>query len=710
MFDTFKKYSITINRIVLFIAAIAVVIYIFPRQGKFQYEYVKGKPWAHNTLIAPFDFPIYKTQAELKTERENTLSSFNPYFNFQNDVEQEYIALFEKDYYASRARLYSKYSFLSAPLPGNPEYDIFSGLRSHTKKLLADIYNKGIISLPEEYQDKPATFVLTVVKDNFAEHNELGQYHTYPSAYQYLAKALSAYISNRSEANRAAIDLFINELQLNKYLEANLVYDEERSIQEKEKILADISLTSGIVISGQRILDTGELISEESGKILDSLKTEYEGRLGKGTNHYFVLLGQILMVSFFFVIIYFFLYFFRNDEFKNLKSVFFLLLMVVTMVVLAQVAGKSEVFSPYIIPFAILPIIVRVFFDSRLAFFLHVTTILLSAFFVSNSFEFVIIQVPIGLVAMYSLYRMVRRSQLVRAAVFIIVSYSLLYAGLALWQEGDISKIDYSMFFKIVINGGLLLLVYPMIYIFEKLFGFLSDVTLVELSDTNHPVLRRLAEKAPGTFQHSIQVGNLAQEAVYTIGGNPLLVRTGAMYHDIGKLSAPIYFTENQANGINPHADLPYEESAQIIISHVESGVKLAQKEKLPRQIIDFIETHHGTMKAKYFYNSYLNESPDAEVDVTLFSYPGPTPFSKETAVLMMADSVEAASRSLKSYSDDEIDRLVESIIDAQITDNQFIEAPITFKEITLVKDIFKQKLKNIYHARIEYPELKNKK
>lgn len=710
MLDTIRKYSIAINRIVLFLAAIAIVTYFFPRQGKFGYEYTKGKPWPHSTLIAPFDFPIYKTQAELKAEREKSLSAFYPYFRFNEEVEQAQLSLFENDYNSARLRLISKYPFLSLPIPGRPEFDIFAGTRSHIKRLLSETYEKGIITLPEEYQDKPSSMIVSVVKNNFAERNELGELYNYPSAYLHLTKGLTSYINQRTTVSPRIIEQFIDDLQLNKYLQSNVVYDEARTQHEKERVLADISLSSGVVLSGQRIIDTGELIADENGKILDSLKSEYESRLGAGSSHFIVLLGQALLISMLFTIVYYFLYYFRRDEFRNLKSVCFLLLLVVIMVILAQLAGISaEPASIYVIPFAILPIIVRIFFDSRLAFFLHVTTILLSATFAPNSFEFAIIQIPIGLVAMYSLYRMTRRSQLVRAAILIILSYSLLYTGLKLWQEGDFTRIDYSMYRNLAINGGLLLLVYPLIYIFEKLFGFLSDVTLVELSDTNHPILRRLAEKAPGTFQHSIQVGNLAQEAIYLIGGNPLLVRTGAMYHDIGKLVAPLYFTENQTHGINPHSELPYEDSAQIIISHVENGVKMAHKEKLPRQIIDFIETHHGTMKAKYFYNMYVNERPDEEVDVSLFCYPGPTPFTKETAVLMMADSVEAASRSLKSYSDDEIDRLVENIINSQMAENQFMDAPITFKEINTVKDLFKQKLKNIYHARIEYPELKKK-
>jgi hypothetical protein len=691
-------------------AAMAIVVYIFPRQGKFQYEYAKGKPWRHATLIAPFDFAIHKTQAELKIERENALQNFKPFFTFHSDRQNDYIETFEGEYTKDKAKLISKYPFLSNPLPGNTEFNIFSGLRAHTKKVLLNIFEKGIISLPDEYQGKPSSMVVMVIKDNFAEPHELGEFYTYQQAYSHLSAELSKYLNQRTTTPPENIDRFISDLQLNRYLESNLNYELERTEQEKQVLLQNLSLTSGIVVSGQRIIDTGELITEETGKILDSLKLEYEASLGMGASQYFILLGQGLIVALLFIIIFFFLYFFRKDVYNKLSSVLFLLLMVVSMISLAQVAYKAESFPIYIIPFAILPIIIRIFFDSRLAFFLHVTTILMAAFFAPNSFEFVIMQIPAGLTAMFSLYRMVRRSQLVRAALLIILTYSLFYAGLLLWQEGDISRVDHKMFLQFIINGGLLLLVYPLIYIFEKLFGFLSDVTLVELSDTNHPVLRRLAEKAPGTFQHSIQVGNLAQEAVYKIGGNPLLVRAGAMYHDIGKLGSPIFFTENQNNGLNPHDKMPYDESAQIVIHHIENGIKMAHKEKLPRQIIDFIATHQGTMKTKYFYNSFVNQNPEEEVDISMFSYPGPTPFTKETAVLMMADSVEAASRSLKSFTDDEIDKLVENIINTQIAEDQFIEAPITFKEISQVKDIFKQKLKNIYHARIEYPELKKKK
>lgn len=707
MRDTLKKYSKNINRIFIFLAAALIVIYIFPRQGKFRYEYSQGKPWRHTTLIAPMDFPIYKTDDELKSDRENALRDFKPYFIYDENIQQQVTSQFNDEITRKSSSLILKYAFLQEPIYGQ-NYTLFVELKRKINKQLMQIYQQGIYLIPEELPDATASTIINVVSDNFVEPSELSEFYNYQTAYQQLSSAIFNFLDSNILADNEAIDNFINDLEINRYLVPNLVYEAERSAQERQKLLENLSLTSGIVLSGQRIIDTGELITPEIRKILDSLKLKYEESLGKSTGYYFIILGQSLIVLLTFLLIFLFLYYFRKDVYNNLLSVLFLLLMVVSMILLTRVAHAGA-FPIYIIPFAILPIIVRIFFDSRLAFFSHVTTILLAAFFAHNSFEFVFIQIPAGLSAMFSLFKMVRRSQLVRAAIIIILFYSLFYTGLALWQEADITKVNLSFYWQFVINGGLILLVYPLIYVFEKMFGFVSDVTLVELSDTNHPLLRKLAEKAPGTFQHSIQVGNLAQEAVYAVGGNPLLVRAGAMYHDIGKLTAPFFFTENQAGNMNPHENMPFDESAQIIIQHVESGVKMAQKEKLPKQIIDFITTHHGTTKTWFFYNSFVNENPDVEVDESTFTYPGPTPFTKEGAVLMMADSVEAASRSLKKYNDHDIENLVEDIINKQISENQFNEAPITFKEISMVKDIFKSRLKNIYHARVEYPKLKKK-
>ncbi len=709
MIETLNKYSKAINRILLFLGAIFLVIYIFPRQGKFRFEYEHGKPWRHETLIAPFDFSIHKSQAELKSERENLMVNFRPYFRLDTLKGTEITEKFTNEFILHRSEYLDKFPFLRNVNNENQTFSLFRGISNQTVAVLEQIYKQGLISLPEDMSKLPPSSVIMVAKGNFAEPYEIAEFLNYQSAYKLIASRIYQYVQDRTPVIQSEIDNFVSEMGLNRYLSANVIYEPDRTEQERQVLLRDISLSSGIVISGQRIIDRGEIIDEQTAKILDSLRMEYENSLGRGNSRFFIMFGQIVIVGLLFLLILLFLYFFRKDVYNNLLSVIFLLGMVISMVILARLS-RYEFFPIYIIPFAILPIIIRIFFDSRTAFFLHVVTILLSAFFSTNSFEFVIMQVPPGLTAMFSLFKMVRRAQLVRAAILIIITYSLFYSGLALWQEGDISGINYQRYGWFIVSGGFLLLVYPLIWVFEKLFGFLSDVTLVELSDTNHPLLRKLSENAPGTFQHSIQVGNLAQEAVYKIGGNPLLVRAGAMYHDIGKMASPLYFTENQSGTLNPHDKIPFEESAQIVIHHIECGIKMAQKEKIPEQIIDFIRTHQGTMKTRFFYNSYINQHPNDNPDVTMFSYPGPTPHTKETAVLMMADSVEAASKSLKTFSNEEIDKLVETIIDNQIEENQLINAPITFKEIAEVKDVFKRKLKSIYHARIEYPGLKKRK
>ena len=705
---TWKKYYNTTYRVIAFLVAIAIVTYLLPKTAKFKYEYAKGIPWMHETLIAPFDFPIYKSQEELKTEKDSLLNSFRPYFVLDTSIETKQITKFINTFDNSIADFQTQYPNIFKHKINNKYY--YEEIKEDIIYSLRQVYFKGIIELPEQYVDAPPTFELNMIKGKIAEPYGLSELLTLKSAYQQIKiNTLNGLGSMKPKIFDEA-QTFISDLQLNKYILPNIIFDKDRTEIEKEDLLKNISLTSGKVLKGQRIIDTGEIVDAKAEKILDSLKKEYEARMGTTTGLYIILLAQTLLVTLFFTIIYLFLYYFRKDVFQSQLSVIFILLMVVFLISVVAGIHTTGRISLFIIPFAILPIIIRIFFDSRLAFFLYIVTIIISAFFANNSFLFVLLQIPAGIVAIFSLFIMVRRSQLVRAAIFIFITYSMFYAVISLWQEGDIKKIDPLYFGMFAINSALILLAYPLIDIFERTFRFLSDVTLMELSDTNHPLLRMLAEKAPGTFQHSIQVANLAQEVAYKINANPMLVRAGAMYHDIGKTASPIFFTENQAAGFNPHTELDFEESARIIINHIENGVKLARKEKLPEKIIDFIRTHHGTSKTKFFYNSYMNENPDAKPEKGMFSYPGPTPFTKETAILMMADSIEAASKSLKQYTDDEIDKLVENIITTQLKENQFINAPITFKEITQAKDIFKQKLKNIYHARIQYPALKKKK
>ncbi len=708
LFTNFKsRFYKPFVRVLLFIISIVIVTYLLPKTGKFAYEYQNGTPWKHQALIAPFDFPIYKTQAELTEETNAALKNHRPYFELDTTLIQKVKEHFVTDYEQYIDQNKELYPHLAKKYTKDSSY--FGLIKQTISTNLEKIYAQGIILLPENELDAPPSFELMLIKGPFVEPYELSELEQRTSAYKKLTQQIVSNLQIDNETVIGEASQFINALQLNKYIDANVLLNQERNSEELAQLRKNISLTSGRVLAGQRIIDQGEIVTADVEKILDSLRRKYEANIVSDADYYFILAGQFLLVALMFTSIYLFLFYFRRDVFNSLSSISFILLITVTMILFASMNQFFVHFPFYIIPFAILPIIIRTFLDSRLAFFMHVITILICAFFAQNSFEFVFIQIPVGLVAMFSLFRMTRRSHIVRAGMFIILTYSLFYSSLLLWQEGTLKNINPIMFAYFAANGVMLMMVYPLIWIFERIFGFLSDVTLIELADTNHPVLREMAEATPGTFQHSIQVGNLAQEVAYKLDANPALVRAGAMYHDIGKMASPMFFTENQAGGLNPHSELDFEDSARIVINHIENGVKLAQKHNLPKQIIDFITTHQGTTKTRYFYNSYMNKYPEKTPDISSFTYPGPTPFTKETAILMMADSIEAASRSLKVYSDDEIDKLVEKIINIQIEEDQFINAPITFKEITQAKEVFKNKLKNIYHARIEYPDIKKK-
>jgi len=703
-----SKFYKPTARFLLFMISIFVVTYLLPKTGKFAYEYHNGTPWKHPALIAPFDFPIYKTQVELNAETSKILEKHRPYFEMDTTVLQRVRSKFSVDFDAFEKEKGAEYPLLRGAKKEGVSY--LDQIKAISLREIGLLYTIGIIMLPEENMDALPSFELMLIKGSYVEPYELDELEQRTSAYKQLISSITNDLALDQEDLISEASDFINKLELNKYIEANIHYNTVRSAAELAQLKKNISLTSGRVLAGQRIVDKGEIVNGETEKVLDSLRRKYEANITSDSEYYFILAGQFLLVLLMFVSIYLFLFYFRRDVYQSISSIGFILLITLLMVLFASLRQFFAHFPFFIIPFAILPIIIRTFLDSRLAFFMHVITVLICAFFAKNSFEFVFIQIPVGLVAMFSLFRMTRRSHIVRAAMFIILTYGLFYTALVLWQEGSLKLVDPFMYAYFAGNGVMLLMVYPLIWIFERMFGFLSDVTLVELADTNHPILREMAEATPGTFQHSIQVGNLAQEVAYKLNANPALVRAGAMYHDIGKMASPLFFTENQAGGLNPHSELEFEESARVVINHIENGVKMAQKNNLPRQIIDFITTHQGTTKTRYFYNSFVNKYPDQTPDVSAFSYPGPTPFSKETAILMMADSIEAASRSLKSYSDDEIDKLVENIVNAQIEEEQFINAPITFREITEAKEVFKSKLKNIYHARIEYPSIKKQK
>jgi len=572
--------------------------------------------------------------------------------------------------------------------------------KDQTINLLDKIYTKGIIDFTGIEEDIINYDQIIILKEKIAENYSTNDLYTQKLAYEYVVGHINEYLDS-NQRNIKYPDYF-KSINLYEYIVSNVLYDQNTSEAVKNEMLT-ISLTEGKVQAGEKIISQGEVIDTYLHRILESLKYESETRIGDGYFAQIILLGQIIFVFACIFVLFLFLLNFRSEILKHsLKTTFILMLVLIFVII-----SRFTINFLYIVPFALIPIIIRTFYDARLALFIHIITLLLVGFMAPNGFEFVFLSFIAGIVAIFSLTNVYRRGKLFLSAGLIMFTYSFVYFGLAITQEGNLSGIEYRNFLYFAINGGFILLAYPLIYIFEKIFGFLSDLTLMELSDTNQKLLRSLAEKAPGTFQHSMQVANLAEEAIHKIGGNPLLVRTGALYHDIGKVINPIYFIENQRTGFNPHDMHEFDESANIIISHVKDGVELAKKNNLPDPLIEFIRTHHGTTKVQYFYRSYIKKFPDMDVDVNMFTYPGPKPYSKEMAVLMMADSVEAASRSLTDISEEKISNLVENIISDQMNEGQFEYVDINFRDVTEIKNIFKDKLMNIYHARIKYPEKK---
>jgi putative nucleotidyltransferase with HDIG domain len=701
----------TILTIFFFFITSVVVVYLLPREGKFMYEYQKGGFWKHEDLTAPFNFPVYKSQRELTRERDSVIQSFHPIFNYNQEISDQRIQELGEDFSAG----WVDYSITGLKIPSREIYrndkrylvnrQLEYEYRLYLISQVREIYRKGIIDLaPLEENGKVSFSGITLVKNNVAEYSALSGLYTPRTAYEFLSERLKSSIPKRSDLLVRKYDEFFQNFELNNYLSINVTYDEEKSKSVRKSLINGISLTRDLIQEGQGIISKGEFINEEKFMILESLRQEYERNLGFRARQ-LVIVGKFILVFASFLVIFLFLKSFRKEVLDSNVNVAFILLTMVLMILIASTTLKLNVLSIYLVPLTILPIILRTFFDSRLALFVHIITVLLIGFFVPNGFEFVFLNVIAGMVAIISLTNVYRRSKFLVTSIYVILAYSILYLGIALVQEGSLAQVEVKYFRWFAGNGLLLLVSYPLIYLFEKTFGFISDATLMELSDTNQPLLRKLAELAPGTFQHSLQVANLAEDAVFRVGGNPLLVRTGALYHDIGKMEDAHYFIENQTTSINPHDNLEFEQSARIIIDHVRKGVEMARKNKLPEPIVDFIRTHHGTTTVQYFYRSFLSKYPEADVDVKKFSYPGPRPMSKETAIVMMADSVEAASRSLKTITESTIDKLVDSIINTQMTEEQYNDAQITFKDIITVRDVFKKRLRNIYHVRISYPQ-----
>ena len=696
---------------ILFILAAASITFLLPREGRFRYEFKKGNPWPHENLTAPFVFSVYKTDAQLLAEQDSVLKDLNVFMNYDAENFISKLNEFKEHFDDSWAR----YSVRTFEIENREDYFEKAKYKKHRTsqekystlmyELVREMYLSGIVEFFdfEEMQIGPFSNLI-MVRGNIAQSIELESLYTIKEAYQNIDSELKKAIEEDNSTLLNEYSSFFENLGVDKYLVANVSYDAEATNREKEFKLSSISLTEGFIQQGELIISKGEIITQEKYQILESLRREFSQQKGN-VNNAFIVSGKFLLVLLVQLMVYLFIYSFRREVFSDFKKTIFIIFMQVLMIAVAFIATHIGNVSIYIIPFTILPIIIRIFYDERLAFFIHVFTILMAALMAPNSFEFIFLNLIAGIAAIISMTNLYRRSRFFISSLVVMLSYSLVFFGLNVIQEGTYSQIDWNNFGYFAVNGILILISFLLIYVFEKAFGFLSDTTLMELSDTNQPLLRQLAENAPGTFQHSMQVGNLAEEAVIKIGGNPLLVRAGAYYHDIGKAIQPEYFTENQSDGFNPHNKLEYKKSASVIIDHIIKGVELAKKNNLPEPIINFIRTHQGNATVHYFYRLYTKENPEGVKEKEEFQYPGPTPQSKEEAVLMMADAVEAASRSLKEYTEESIDDLVESIVNVQMGENQFEEAAITFREIKDVKMVFKQKLKNIYHARIAYPK-----
>ncbi len=669
-----------LNLLLVCVASTLCLLLALPRDSKAGYDYEVGKPWNYAPLIADFEFPIYKSAEQLAAERDSALRTFYPYYNSHEAVAQQQVRNFAADRAAGH-------------FAGVPDAYITYAMRT-----LQGVYAAGVISSESMNRlTASGTCGVRVVNGTNAVTRDLGTIFSPRTAYEHIM-----------DDEHYSRDL-LSRLNLHKYLEANLVYDSIKTQQGKAELLSGISGSTGLVLRGERIIDRGERVNLRQKAILDSLRRESERRKEDVDNERIILFGRFGLIAAFMALLVIYLRMFRRDLYQSPHTVYLIFSVVTIFPLLTYLLCTYKFFSVYIIPFAMLPIVLRVFTDTRTAFMSHLTMVLLASIPLHMHYQFILSQLIAGLVGIYCIKDLTERSQIFLTSL--IVTFCTIVFGVMfeLSEGGSLIGADRSWFRDIVISGVALLFTYPLLYLIEQAFGFTSSVTLIELNNTNSPIIRRLAKEAQGTFIHSIQVGNLAAEVAARIGAKVQLVRTGALYHDIGKLTNPGFFTENQA-GYNPHDKLTEEESAQIIISHVTKGVELADKHRLPKVIKDFILTHHGASMVRYFYVQAVNKYGEENVDKAKFTYPGPNPFTREQAILMMSDAVEASSRSLKEYTTEAITELVNRIIDGQVANGAFVNCPITFRDISEAKQTFIDSLQVIYHTRVSYPEIKQPK
>lgn len=680
-----NNYALILYWILIFGGSTVLLYLILPGESKFKYEYQKGMPWPHENLVAPFDFAILKSDTEIQNERTEILKSVIPYFQFDTTLLKINLAKLTTDFN------------LSDVAANQAKIKIYNSV----KRQLTEIYRAGILQRSTEiYEElKGKTEIKKRTGPNVTTIS-LNQIYSEKTAYN----KISEIIQEQGKINQE-LKTWLRNISPEKYITANLDFDKTTTDKEIQEFTGNISPTRGMVQVGERIILQGEIVDQTKFQVLESLKVSYQKENSKGIKSYMSSLGKVFFILAMLALVFAFIYIYRHDILTQHRKLAFLLMFMVGMIGVSYFVNRFPGLHIYLVPLAVFPIIVRTFFDSRTAIFMLFVITLIIGFYAPNNYEYILVQFSAGVVAVFSLNKMHRRVHLVKAMLLVMFTYWFVYSALNLIFEGSILNFNYNMMKWFAMSSVFILLVYPMVYIFEKLFGFISDVTLIEISDSNQPLLRKLAEEAPGTFQHSLQIANLAEEVILKIGGNPFLVRAGALYHDIGKISRPNFFIENQAVGMNPHDDLSYVKSAELVIDHVKNGMAMAQKYKLPEPIIEFIATHHGTTKANYFFIKQRQDNPNKDTNELPFIYPGPLPKSKEATVVMLIDGIEAASRSLKDKKYDNLKELINKMIDEKIKLNQLDNSLLTFSDINIIKETLLNKLINIYHIRIEYPK-----
>jgi len=685
LFSKIQHNYYGILKVFIFVGAIIIVLWVSPKESIFKYEFQVGKPWSHSDLIAPFNFAVLKTDEQVKEEKKLLLSNFIPYFKYDDKLSEDGESQLINNFNA--AWLLHKTDSTSSDSARYSKFLI---------KLYKKFESRGIIRFDQIIEGKDQFFQLRLIRGNVVAETTLGQLYNIRTAIENARR--------RIKKLNVADSIFLQNI-ISQSLVQNVIYDESTNRISQAELLKGISITRGLVQKGELIISTGELVTPDKYQILISLKYDYEKNLNSSDSKYLIILGMISIISLLFLVQYLFMKFYRKRFYDQLKYVVLTISLQLIFIVVADLVFMTFPDWTYLIPFALMPIVMSAFMDSGIAIFIYLVMLLLLGFYAPNSFEFFFTQALAGLIAVFSLQRLTKRSDLFRATIMVFITYFVVSISMLLIQEGSVDSYSWQILVYYAGSSILILLAFPMIFLFEKIFGIITQLTLLELSNTNNNLLRDLSIKAPGTFQHSLQVANLASEVLYEIGGDALLARTGALYHDIGKMKNPMYFVENQVAGYNPHDELTYDESAKIIIGHVLHGIEMARKEGLPEQIIDFIRTHHGTRRVEYFYRLERKLNPGMEVDQSEFTYHGPAPFSKETAVVMMADSVEAASRSIAKPDEQKISDLVDNIFQSLMDNDQFLNSNITMKEINTAKKVLKKKLLNINHVRIAYPD-----